>query len=844
MFMECKPGTCPVGKRCQNRRFQTKSGAPIEVFDADRKGFGLRTLCDLPAGAFVMEYVGDVITHRKFVRRAREYARAGHSHFYFMSLQPDQIIDAQQRGSLARFMNHSCAANCVTQKWVVGDHLRIGIFTTKPVKRGQELTFDYQFARYGDTAQACYCGESVCSGFIGGNSKDTRAAEAVAASMANDVLVNGDAILGDDNDDDDSDMDSDTSSKGGAHKRSRRDRDRQRSRKHQRAGMPARRDDTLDEGTLRRLLLPLVASVDSTTARELALAPSRVDSMLTKLLRIDSKAQKTAVDLNLGLPKVLRCVLDAAREHEALDDADESEEHLAASVGAVDPRSGGPAVTTRRGWAAAAATAAAETLSDVGSSGGSSSGGVDGATRRQTRATRWLRTSLEMLDALPVQTRNTLVAAGLPETMEEIKDHNDDVVSHLARVLAGKWAKLEQVWVIPRREIVPPSATAMDYSNARDEPPIKRMRVSAISTSMIGSHPPMSPASAGSGTPATPFTTVPPWSSSQSSQAPPPPPPLPAPTAPTPWRMYRAPAGYPFPQYYYHPMSSVTRWAQPQHCEIIDAMAKFGPDHRIPPPPPLPAGVFAAPVVSANTDVDDVADIIEAARRAAIEAEARTVRERQEREKTAAEEEEKRRRERRDLRNASSSSRRATSSSTAAGAGTGTKTSSSSSSRSKHHHHGSRSSKPPSKEASKEAAASESVDQIKIVPPPTGSTASATAPSSSATTTKEAYKRHPGWYRQLVSEYVVKQLTVHHRPRKTDPPRTYVHPLGTSDAFKAVARDLAHEILCRESVPDPSRPQLTNLSAALKAKIDKYVAAKVDRLKHTAKKTAKAAGAL
>ena len=46
-------------------------------------------------------------------------------------------------------MNHSCDPNCVLQKWVVGNRVRIGIFSIKPVLQGQELTFDYKFERYG-----------------------------------------------------------------------------------------------------------------------------------------------------------------------------------------------------------------------------------------------------------------------------------------------------------------------------------------------------------------------------------------------------------------------------------------------------------------------------------------------------------------------------------------------------------------------------------------------------------------------------------------------------------------------------------------------------------------------
>lgn len=96
-----------------------------------------------------MEYIGEVLPHASFVKRTREYSQAGVKHFYFMSLQSDEVIDATKKGCLARFINHSCNPNCHLEKWVVGSKLRIGIFTIKRVAEGEELTFDYQFERYG-----------------------------------------------------------------------------------------------------------------------------------------------------------------------------------------------------------------------------------------------------------------------------------------------------------------------------------------------------------------------------------------------------------------------------------------------------------------------------------------------------------------------------------------------------------------------------------------------------------------------------------------------------------------------------------------------------------------------
>ncbi|XP_008486199.2 probable histone-lysine N-methyltransferase CG1716 [Diaphorina citri] len=66
-----------------------------------------------------------------------------------MSLRPDAIIDATMKGNISRFINHSCDPNSETQKWTVDGELRIGFFSRKNIKQGEELTFDYQYQRYG-----------------------------------------------------------------------------------------------------------------------------------------------------------------------------------------------------------------------------------------------------------------------------------------------------------------------------------------------------------------------------------------------------------------------------------------------------------------------------------------------------------------------------------------------------------------------------------------------------------------------------------------------------------------------------------------------------------------------
>ncbi|KAG8521598.1 Histone-lysine N-methyltransferase SETD2, partial [Galemys pyrenaicus] len=162
---------CPNGDYCSNRRFQRKQHADVEVILTEKKGWGLRAAKDLPSNTFVLEYCGEVLDHKEFKARVKEYARNKNIHYYFMALKNDEIIDATQKGNCSRFMNHSCEPNCETQKWTVNGQLRVGFFTTKLVPSGSELTFDYQFQRYGKEAQKCFCGSANCRGYLGGENR-------------------------------------------------------------------------------------------------------------------------------------------------------------------------------------------------------------------------------------------------------------------------------------------------------------------------------------------------------------------------------------------------------------------------------------------------------------------------------------------------------------------------------------------------------------------------------------------------------------------------------------------------------------------------------------------------
>ena len=172
VLVECDPAFCPCGAGCANQRFQKKQYAKLDIARTGRKGHGLFTKQPLRKKEFIIEYIGEVLHEDVYRARKQRYEEEGRRHYYFMTLSSSETIDAAERGNAGRFLNHSCEPNCETQKWMVNGELCIGIFALRDVAAGEELTFDYNFERYGDNPIKCYCGSSKCGGWIGAPKTD------------------------------------------------------------------------------------------------------------------------------------------------------------------------------------------------------------------------------------------------------------------------------------------------------------------------------------------------------------------------------------------------------------------------------------------------------------------------------------------------------------------------------------------------------------------------------------------------------------------------------------------------------------------------------------------------
>ncbi len=87
--VECTPGFCPCGDDCQNQRFQRCQNAPVTVaYAGKKKGWGLYAAAEIECGAFIVEYMGEVVDQKRYLKRKKEYKNERHTYFMLLHTNP------------------------------------------------------------------------------------------------------------------------------------------------------------------------------------------------------------------------------------------------------------------------------------------------------------------------------------------------------------------------------------------------------------------------------------------------------------------------------------------------------------------------------------------------------------------------------------------------------------------------------------------------------------------------------------------------------------------------------------------------------------------------------------
>lgn len=135
-------------------------------------GNGVFAVAPIKKGERIIQYRGRLVTHAE--ADAGESGDAESGHTFLFTLNDEYVLDANDHGNTARWINHSCAPNCeaVLEEDEKGDRRRDRVFVEaiRAIKPGEELTYDYGITlAEAHTPRlkkiwACRCGAKNCTG--------------------------------------------------------------------------------------------------------------------------------------------------------------------------------------------------------------------------------------------------------------------------------------------------------------------------------------------------------------------------------------------------------------------------------------------------------------------------------------------------------------------------------------------------------------------------------------------------------------------------------------------------------------------------------------------------------
>ncbi|KAM9785527.1 histone-lysine N-methyltransferase 2D [Neosynchiropus ocellatus] len=149
-------------KSSQYRRLKTEWKNNVYLARSRIQGLGLYAAKDLEKHTMVIEYIGTVIRNEVANRREKIYESQNRG-IYMFRINNEQVIDATLTGGPARYVNHSCAPNCVAEVVTFDKEDKIIIISSRRIPKGEELTYDYQFDFEDDQNKIpCHCGAWNC----------------------------------------------------------------------------------------------------------------------------------------------------------------------------------------------------------------------------------------------------------------------------------------------------------------------------------------------------------------------------------------------------------------------------------------------------------------------------------------------------------------------------------------------------------------------------------------------------------------------------------------------------------------------------------------------------------
>ncbi|KAM6964781.1 histone-lysine N-methyltransferase EHMT1a [Aplochiton taeniatus] len=163
VLFECNHA-CSCWRTCRNRVVQNGLRKRLQLYRTETMGWGVRVLQDVDQGTFICEYVGEIISDAEADNRETD------SYLFTLDnkVGDAHCVDGRRFGNIGRFINHLCEPNLLAVRvFTMHQDLRfprIAFFSSKPIKAGDQIGFDYgdNFWRIKSKYYSCQCHSPKC----------------------------------------------------------------------------------------------------------------------------------------------------------------------------------------------------------------------------------------------------------------------------------------------------------------------------------------------------------------------------------------------------------------------------------------------------------------------------------------------------------------------------------------------------------------------------------------------------------------------------------------------------------------------------------------------------------
>ncbi|MFT4313150.1 MAG: SET domain-containing protein [Candidatus Woesearchaeota archaeon] len=142
----------------------------IKVIRSSIHHKGIVAKKDIPKNTRILQYLGEHITKTESEKRSDKILADAKKNphkkgaVYIFTLNNTYDIDGQKWYNLGKYMNHSCNPNSEAE--LDEDAQEIWVRTTKDIKKGDEITYDYGYDLDHWEEHPCHCGSPNCVGYI------------------------------------------------------------------------------------------------------------------------------------------------------------------------------------------------------------------------------------------------------------------------------------------------------------------------------------------------------------------------------------------------------------------------------------------------------------------------------------------------------------------------------------------------------------------------------------------------------------------------------------------------------------------------------------------------------